>query len=1172
MLIIEGRAELLDIYSIGLKTLVNDVPEELGFDVSQLLVKRLLSGISNAESSDDVRRECLDNLTDLLARFGHLLAAEHRQIMITTARQLEAERPVIRKRAGNCLGSLAVVAGDALLHEVVEMILLKIEGSAGAESPVVRADMRTLVQAIGTISRVVGHRLGGHLGRLVPLFVRICGDPNDQSMQDDTSNELREFCLPGLESIVMRSPYQLSTYMDSIVQLCLGFMVYDPNYEYGDTNASMEVEEEDAMSDDMSDDEYDFGSDDDDTSWKVRKATVKLLSTLVMAHPELQETFFDQCAGPLLDCFREREANVRVDIIQCLTTLLTSSHGVANASILTKISTLTPSLVKGCVRVMNMPDPKARVAVLSLVRTLLELKDNNMAEHADALLSGIVTCFNDKQNHAIKLDALNTMRVLMAGYPPAVVQSLLGKALPICVAALCDEWYKIVAEAVRAIGELVAVMRPECSASQSPSKGDLTEMEVEDRALDDSYVTAHQDETRAILDQMFSGLLPRLEAQDIDQEIKEAAISTAGRLIYHFGDVLAHQVPVVLKLLHQRLENEITRGAALRAISAVAMSPLKIDLSGAIGSLMGMVSLFLRQQSRALKQTTLECLSALVSSDAARVLEPEIVSALVTETTGLIVDVDMIQAAAALDLIRSCMAQMPEASRSIVVQKVWPATLVLARSSLLQGVGETSLRAFCLDLTRAKYADFGFKDVTQGLLAVGIQADTVRVAVGNISRCLAAVCLSPGFESQAHTFMEHLGVLFDGDTAQQILALLTVGEMGHISDLSMEIPGLKDRLVDCFTASAEGVKTSAAFALGRCAVGCMDEFLPIVLSPPNASTKGVANLQYLLLVALKEIIITSQGPVSLTPYLDEILSQLLSHATSAEDGVRSMVAECMGALSVSFTERLVPVLEELAADQGSVHARCTALVAMRFALPRTVGAETRTESDAADDLNRLDGALATLCGAIEEDALECRKAALIMVNTGLHANAARTAAVLREKGVMAALYRTLDFTQKRVVNLGPFKHRVDDGLPLRKAALSCVDTMLGNPQLRATLDVHEVLGRAATLLVDDAEVKSQMHSILRKLCVSSASHVANHFEALIEPLKNTIQPKKMPEGSGPEVERAWNTIRSGCRLIADLSRVHNHMGTVCRPFDDFLEASRRLEKVGDIIDGFTKNG
>lgn len=195
-LILDGKDALRDVYSIGLKTLIADVPDSMGALVTERLTAKLLSGISRQES-EDIQRECLDNMSDLLRRFGHLNTASHHDIMTSVVKQLQNDRAVIRKRAAHCLGALVVVSSDSLLNSLVQILLEGIESSG---SKATSQGTRTLIQTIGTISRTVGYRLGRHLERIVPLFLRFCGDPTDESQQNDAANELRENCFPGMYS------------------------------------------------------------------------------------------------------------------------------------------------------------------------------------------------------------------------------------------------------------------------------------------------------------------------------------------------------------------------------------------------------------------------------------------------------------------------------------------------------------------------------------------------------------------------------------------------------------------------------------------------------------------------------------------------------------------------------------------------------------------------------------------------------------------------------------------------------------------------------------------------------------------------------------------------------------------------------------------------------------
>jgi len=129
--------------------------------------------------------------------------------------------------------------------------------------------------------------------------------------------------------------------------------------------------------------------------------------------------------------------------------------------------------------------------------------------------------------------------------------------------------------------------------------------------------------------QAIQAVLPRLRANDIDQEIKVAAIDCAGTVLAHFGgDLEASPTKDILSLLAERMRNESTRLPALRAVEACARSPAQgtllhvsvrtdlnvVNMSATISNTAMDLSSFLRQASRELKQQSLVTLIALVDT------------------------------------------------------------------------------------------------------------------------------------------------------------------------------------------------------------------------------------------------------------------------------------------------------------------------------------------------------------------------------------------------------------------------------------------------------------------------------------------------------------------------------------------------------------------------------
>lgn len=172
------------------------------------------------------------------------------------------------------------------------------------------------------------------------------------------------------------------------------------------------------------------------------------------------------------------------------------------------------------------------------------------------------------------------------------------------------------------------------------------------------------------LSKVFSVTLKRLKATDIDQEVKERAITCMGHMVCHLGDHLRAELQGVLAIFLERLKNEITRLTAVRTITLISASslkvqydfysedvflikqlclfssllsflhPVQIDLSSILPEALSVLGSFLRKNQRALKLGTLACLNALVTHHAASI-KPAALEPVLSELPALVDESDM---------------------------------------------------------------------------------------------------------------------------------------------------------------------------------------------------------------------------------------------------------------------------------------------------------------------------------------------------------------------------------------------------------------------------------------------------------------------------------------------------------------------------------------------------
>ncbi|KAL8237397.1 hypothetical protein R6Q59_018478 [Mikania micrantha] len=1093
--LLNGKDQHRDIASIALKTILSEVPTS--FIAQPVLVSvspKLIGGITSPAMKTDIKCECLDIFCDILHKFGNLMTSDHEKMLGALLPQLSSNQASVRKKTVSCIASLASSLSDDLLAKVTTEVVRLLQNK-GAKSEMTR----TNIQMIGALSRAVGYRFGPHLGGTVPILIQYCMNASEND------EELREYSLQALESFLLRCPRDISSYCNEILHLALEYLSYDPNFTDNmeeDTDDEVHVDEED----DDSTNEY---TDDEDASWKVRRAAAKCLAALIVSRPEMLSILYNKACPKLVDRFKEREENVKMDVFNTFIELLRQTGNVTNGQVdADKLSPRwslkqeVPKVVKSINRQLREKSIKTKIGAFSVLKELVVVLPDCLADHIGLLIPGIEKACEISSTSNLKIEALIFTRLVLASHSPAVFHPYIKAISAPVISAVGERYYKVTAEALRVCGELVQVVRPNIKVSDFDFK---------------PYVYP-----------IYNAIMSRLTNQDQDQEVKECAISCMGLVVSTFGDHLTVELSACLPVLVDRMGNEITRLTAVKAFAVIASSQLHLDLSCVLEHVIVELTAFLRKANRSLRQATLGTLNTLIVAYGDKIgsVAYEVI---IVELSTLISDSDLHMTALALEL---CCTLMSDRRSSPTVgltvrNKVLPQALVLVKSSLLQGQALLALQKFFATLVSS--ANTSFDALLESLLSTAKPSPQsggiAKQALFSIAQCVAVLCLAAGDHECSSTVKMLTEVLKDDSTtssAKQHLALLCLGEIGRRKDLSSHAH-VENIVIGSFQSPFEEIKSAASYALGNIAVGNLPKYLPFILNQIDNQQKK----QYLLLHSLKEVIVRQS--VDKAEFQDasveKILNLLFNHCESEEEGVRNVVAECLGKIALIKPSKLVPALKERTTSPAAF-TRATVAVAVKYSI---------VERPEKVDLV-LYPEISSFLMLIKDQDRHVRRAAVLALSTAGHNKPNLIKGLLTE--LLPLLYDQTVIKKEliRTVDLGPFKHTVDDGLELRKAAFECVDTLLDNclDQLNPSSFIVPYLKSG---LDDHYDVKMPCHLILSKLADKCPSAVLAVLDSLVEPLQKTVNFKPKHDAVKQEIDRNEDMNRSALRAIASLNRI-----------------------------------
>ena len=789
----------------------------------------------------------------------------------------------------------------------------------------------------------------------------------------------------------------------------------------------------------------------------------------------------------------------------------------------------------------------------------------------------------------VRVAALVFARVAAETHSPSeIYENLQTLAPPLC-AAMNDRYYKTAAEATRASEALVRVFVEGCGGRGGTAS---------DKIIQLATLLATQ------VGQSVSTL-------DRDAEVKTASISCAGAVCASLGQIASEtSILAVMEGLYDRLGNEATRVNAANALATVfaSQNASRSAVQFIAKKSADILVTFLRKSDRALRHGSLDALLALVKlnnedNDSSSLLLDSQIASVLENSAGCVVDSEPVAAAAALRTASAALLKsgaLPVAAEAARVHTLTAALSLCASGRYSRRGGKnvsnlrSSLRNFFGDLITAQLPGASHSEVREALFEKCVKSNTssskdVGVAV---AECVASACVSSGGDAVVSTAKGLVDSLHDSktDPERQRLAMYCLGELGKVGSAFADA-AVADKFEHAVRAafdatavgSDESLTAAAAYALGGACAGTEHRarFLPTTLGGLDGdgaddTDADSAKSRYAFLLSLKaaiEAVESRDEEINERTENDGLSGSLhLSTADSAlvvdslrqrseqetEEGARVVLAECLGRLAAWSPKTLLPQLEQDAtSDASDVHQKVVAVLAAKHAVLAALASRNGDTVRSVTERLPFFVGNATLSSTAHAEVCVAAMKVLSAAAHGIPSIVVSGKKWIAEVTDLLFLQTPIDQSLVRVVDLGPFKHTVDDGLETRKAAFECVSTVLdafsvavGNAgdlssdsssddflQSAPSSFATGVASAIATGSGDHYDVKIVSHALISKLTRSplGCDAVAEKLPTITSAMTKTLTQKMKSDAVKQEIDRNFDLLRSCLKAVVHLS-------------------------------------
>ncbi|PPQ63540.1 hypothetical protein CVT24_004770 [Panaeolus cyanescens] len=752
--------------------------------------------------------------------------------------------------------------------------------------------------------------------------------------------------------------------------------------------------------------------------------------------------------------------------------------------------------------------PVVLQAGFSLLQALLTVLPGSLSAQVTPILATSKAVLSDSPSTStstLHLTCLSFLSLFFSTHSPTTFTASLTQITPVLLNSLTEKHPRIASETFRVFSSLLNALKP---------------VEADGWAVS-----------------LYDQALQRLSYHDTDAEVRTCAEECMADLW-----ICATKVPSS----RDRKEWEYicrTTGkteGAVKVITKVAKEVYIGDdwINGCLAWTMGL----LKKSGRAGKVEVFGALDILLRSYKSG-LAADLAPNLIPQVKNYISTSDISLLSQALSILALLLELSPSTSFPEVEHDLLNDIYAVAHSPLVSGVALESLFRFFTALVQADNQIA--THLVPNLVNTADKAPKAESSPGNVAKCVAQVVKSQ-LGIAAGTIAEYSKALKNPAKSKPslvILSLSIVGELGRFIDMSQQ-KEVFNLVIELFSSEAEETRSAAAFAAGNIAIGNLQQFLPTIISMVQSDQKR----RLLALHAAKEVV-THCSRGQLEAVADLLWGPLFDNSQTTEEATRNVAAACLGKLATTHPSKYLPQLHARIRDTNP-DARATVVSAIRYTFADT--------SSSYDQL--LSPLLVDFLSLMVDENLVVRRLALSSLNS-----AARSKPYLLRDHLatlLPSLYQeTIPNPELvRTVQMGPWTHRVDDGLETRKTAYETMYTLLDT--CLSKLNLHEFLGRVIPGLSDDSdEIKVISHMMLFRLSQVAPAAVSQRLDEATPQLEKTMKGATVTKDTvKQDLERAAELQRSALRAVAALSKINSGSSP---KFDLLVEDIKRSSTWGN---------